>query len=83
MALASRLVKPETQDLLHLTEELPGSPFHAYIVGEQALPTGARRHLIADPGLDKDLVSFCGYWRVGAASPTPKSQVAAATEAHA
>lgn len=58
-------------------DELPASPFHAYIVGEQNLPTGARRHLVTERGLEKDLVSFCGYWRVGAASPTPKSQIAA------
>ena len=63
--------------------ELPASPFHAYIVGEQSLPTGARRHLVNDRRIDRDLVSFCGYWRVGAASPTPKSQVAASAEAHA
>jgi NADPH-dependent ferric siderophore reductase len=65
------------------TAELPMSPYHASIVGEQALPTGARRHLVADRGLDKDLVSFSGYWRVGAASPTPKSQLAVSAEAHA
>lgn len=57
--------------------ELPASPFHAYIVGEQALPTSARRHLVGERGVDKDLVSFCGYWRLGAASPTPKAQQAA------
>jgi len=62
--------------------ELPAAPFHAYLVGEQALPTGARRHLVAARGVDKDLVSFCGYWRAGAASPTPKAQVAGA-EVHA
>ena len=56
---------------------LPEEPFHAYIVGEQELPTEARRHLVGERGLSKDLVSFCGYWRVGAASPTPKSQVPA------
>ena len=55
---------------------------HAYIVGEQALPTGARRHLVAERRVSKDQVSFCGYWRVGAASPTPKAQLANA-EAHA
>lgn len=64
------------------SDELPGGEYHAYIVGEQALPTDGRRHLVGDRGLSKDLVSFCGYWRVGAASPTPKSQVAGA-EAHA
>lgn len=57
---------------------LPDAPFHAYIVGEQALPTDARRHLVGERGVPKDLVSFCGYWRVGAASPAPKSQRATA-----
>lgn len=51
---------------------------HAFIVGEQALPTEARRHLVNERGLAKDRISFTGYWRVGAASPTPKSQVSAA-----
>lgn len=60
--------------------EYPPAPFHAYIAGEQALPTEARRHLVAR-GVDKDRISFCGYWRVGAASPTPKAQLANA-EAH-
>jgi len=62
--------------------ELPREPYHAYIVGEQALPTEARRHLVAERGIPKDSVSFCGYWRVGAASPTPKAQLADA-QAHA
>jgi len=61
---------------------LPTEPFHAFIVGEQSLPTGARRHLVAQ-GVDKGAISFVGYWRVGAASPAPKSQQAAtADEAH-
>jgi len=63
-----------------IASELPPAPFHAYIVGEQALPTEARRHLVGR-GVSKDQISFCGYWRVGAASPTPKSQLAGA-EAH-
>jgi NADPH-dependent ferric siderophore reductase len=75
--------KPGTPALKALTEAtLPDAPFHAYIVGEQALPTDARRHLVGERGVPKDLVSFCGYWRVGAASPAPKSQ-RVTTEAHA
>lgn len=75
--------KPGTPALQALREAaLPDAPFHAYIVGEQALPTEARRFLVNERGVAKDLVSFCGYWRVGAASPTPKSQLASA-EAHA
>ncbi len=46
--------------------DAPGESCHAYIVGEQALPTAARRHLIAQRGLDKAQISFCGYWRAGA-----------------
>jgi NADPH-dependent ferric siderophore reductase len=58
-------------------DELLPAPFHAFIVGEQSLPTAARRHLVAERSMSKDRVSFSGYWRVGAASPTPKSQSAA------
>lgn len=72
-------IKPGSLALQALTEAaLPDAPFHAYIVGEQALPTEARRHLVGERGASKDLVSFCGYWRVGASSPTPKSQAAPA-----
>lgn len=75
-------VKPGTLALQSLREaSLPDAPFHAYLVGEQALPTDGRRHLVGERGVSKDLVSFCGYWRVGAASPAPKSQ-RAASEAH-
>ena len=64
-------------------EELPGSRSTPTSSASRRSRPSARRHLVADRGLEKDLVSFCGYWRVGAASPTPKSQVAASTEAHA
>lgn len=57
----------------------PTSGTHAYIAGEQELPTSARRHLVA-LGMDKHAISFLGYWRVGAASPAPKSQQAVAAE---
>lgn len=38
-----------------------------FTVGEQALPTGARRALVAR-GVAKDRIVFCGYWRVNRAS---------------
>jgi NADPH-dependent ferric siderophore reductase len=80
---AAKPGEPALAALMGLSpDEFPGSDVHAYIVGEQALPTGARRHLIADRGVDKNLISFCGYWRAGAASPTPKSRIAA-SESHA
>ncbi|MFD4958739.1 siderophore-interacting protein [Microbacterium sp. NPDC058389] len=75
-------VKPGTLALQALRDAaLPASPFHAYVAGEQALATDGRRHLVAERGVSKDHVSFIGYWRVGAASPAPKSQRATA-EAH-
>ncbi|MFV2012877.1 MULTISPECIES: siderophore-interacting protein [unclassified Micromonospora] len=36
----------------------------AYFAGEQALPAGARRHLV-DIGVPKRRISFTGYWRLG------------------
>jgi len=70
-------VKPGTLALAALREqELPAAPLHAFIVGEQSLPTAARRYLVGERGLDRNAVSFVGYWRVGAASPAPKSQAA-------
>jgi NADPH-dependent ferric siderophore reductase len=59
--------------IVALREDELNSGVHAWIVGEQSLPTEARRQLVGERGMSKDLVSFCGYWRVGAASPTPKA----------
>jgi len=42
----------------------PGRPY-AFVVGEQALPAGVRRHLVAR-GVDKADIAFCGYWKHGA-----------------
>lgn len=39
------------------------SDAHHFIVGEQSLPTTARRHLVAN-GVDKSAISFIGYWRL-------------------
>lgn len=52
---------------------LPDGPFHAYAAGEQALASGARKHLVGERGVDKNAVSFCGYWKIGAASPASKT----------
>lgn len=46
---------------------LPQAPLYAYIVGEQALVTGARRWLVGERGVPKNNVSFIGYWRYGRA----------------
>ncbi|SHN24820.1 siderophore-interacting protein [Cryptosporangium aurantiacum] len=43
---------------------LPGEPFYGWVVGEQNLPTGLRRHWVSQ-GVPKNHIMFCGYWRVG------------------
>lgn len=45
-------------------DEVDGA--HAFLVGEQALVQGSRRHLVG-LGVPKDRISFVGYWRIGAA----------------
>lgn len=78
----SDAAKPGTAALHALQAlEAPASDTHAFIVGEQSLPTAARRHLVAQ-GHDKNRISFVGYWRVGSASPAPKSQQAQPGAAH-
>ena len=57
---------------------LPSMPFHAYIAGEQSLASGARRLLVAERGVDKDHVSFTGYWKRGASSPASRASREAA-----
>lgn len=69
-------VKAGTQALEALrTVELRTADLHAFLVGEQALPTGGRRVLI-ERGVEKDAISFIGYWRADAASPAPRSRKA-------
>ncbi|WP_243738149.1 siderophore-interacting protein [Cellulomonas shaoxiangyii] len=41
----------------------PGRPY-VFVVGEQALPQGVRRHLVA-AGVAKPDIAFCGYWKHG------------------
>lgn len=59
---------------------LPDAPFHAYGAGEQSLASGVRKHLVGERGVDKNQVSFCGYWKVGASSPASKTAREAAAE---
>ncbi|MFK3676863.1 siderophore-interacting protein [Microbacterium sp. NPDC090218] len=59
---------------------LPDAPFHAYAAGEQSLASGVRKHLVGERGVDKNAVSFCGYWKIGAASPASKAAREAAAE---
>ncbi|MGM1017047.1 MAG: siderophore-interacting protein [Actinomycetota bacterium] len=46
---------------------LPDGAFHAYTVGEQGLASGGRKLLVGERGVDKNSVSFCGYWKAPAA----------------
>ncbi len=51
--------------------ELPLSEsLYAFAVGESGLATGARRYLVGERGLPRTNVTFCGYWRIGRASPS-------------
>ena len=43
---------------------LPDEPFYGWVVGEQSLPTGLRRHWVRG-GVPKENIMFCGYWRAG------------------
>jgi NADPH-dependent ferric siderophore reductase len=49
---------------LRALEFLPGSVY-AFAVGESAVATGARRHLVTERGVPKANVTFCGYWKRG------------------
>jgi len=48
--------------------ELPDGVPYAFVVGEQALASGARRHLVKDRGIDRRQVTFSGYWKRGSAT---------------
>ncbi|MEV4280393.1 siderophore-interacting protein [Actinoplanes xinjiangensis] len=48
--------------------ELPSAPVWAYLVGESALVTGGRRHLVEDRAVPKGHIDFIGYWRHGHAA---------------
>lgn len=44
---------------------LPDGAVHAHVIGESALATGARRHLVQERAVPKRNVDFVGYWRHG------------------
>ncbi|WP_129784661.1 siderophore-interacting protein [Promicromonospora panici] len=46
-----------------------GPEVYAFAIGESALATGARRHLVGERGVPKTHVDFVGYWRHGRSSP--------------
>ncbi|WP_454858870.1 siderophore-interacting protein [Promicromonospora soli] len=46
-----------------------GAEVYAFAIGESALATGARRHLVGERGVPKTHVDFVGYWRHGRSAP--------------
>lgn len=50
------------------TATLPDGVVHDHAIGESALATGARRHLVQERGVPKRHVDFVGYWRQGRAA---------------
>lgn len=49
--------------------DLGAGTVYAFAVGESAVATGARRHLVLDRGVPKSNITFCGYWKRGRAAP--------------
>lgn len=43
------------------------SRFYAWLAGEAAVIKTLRRHLVGECGVDRSLVAFMGYWRLGRA----------------
>lgn len=52
---------------LRTLDFLAGTPY-AFAVGESAVATGVRRHLVNDRGVPKSQITFCGYWKRGRAA---------------
>lgn len=50
---------------LEALKELPAPDelLTAFLVGEQQLATGGRRHLVNELDVPKSAITFCGYWR--------------------
>ncbi|TSI14660.1 siderophore-interacting protein [Brevibacterium aurantiacum] len=48
--------------------ELPNGEIYCFLAGESGLPTGLRRHLVAERGIAKSSITFVGYWKYGKAA---------------
>lgn len=44
---------------------LPAGRPYAWVAGEAGMVKQVRRHLVQDRGIEKDAITFSGYWRVG------------------
>ncbi|MBU2664194.1 siderophore-interacting protein [Actinoplanes bogorensis] len=71
--LAAQNVELEDVDVDHdvlweVPEEVVDvSRFYAWLAGEAGMIKLLRRHLVAECGVDRKLVAFMGYWRLGRA----------------
>lgn len=63
---ALRIGTPATEAVR--AADLPGGAGYAFVVGEQRLVSGVRRHLVRDRGFAKPDIMFSGYWRLGRAA---------------
>ncbi|TCP49258.1 NADPH-dependent ferric siderophore reductase [Tamaricihabitans halophyticus] len=58
----------------------PGGTPYLWLSGEAGMVKSLRRHLVNERGIDKRLISFTGYWRVGRSEEqTARENVAAAS----
>jgi len=57
----------ESRRLLDAVRDLtlPAGPGYVWLAGESGVVTALRRHLVNDRGLDRDRITFTGYWRHG------------------
>jgi NADPH-dependent ferric siderophore reductase len=62
------LVRDDGDDLVQAVRAaaLPEGAPYAWLAGESSVVRALRRHLVGDRGLDRDAVTFGGYWRRGA-----------------
>lgn len=56
---------------------LPGATPYAWLAGEAGMVRAARRHLVAERGLDRRRITFAGYWRRGASEDDLRAEAAA------
>lgn len=71
-----------------LIEEIQGAAFpdgapYAWLAGESGMVKTLRRHLVGERGIDRRLVEFAGYWRLGATEEDLRTEKISAAESTA
>ncbi|RZS29605.1 NADPH-dependent ferric siderophore reductase [Herbihabitans rhizosphaerae] len=51
--------------------DFPDGQVYAWLAGEAGTVRALRRHLVTDRGIDRKLITFCGYWRHGKNEDAP------------